>query len=572
MDLRRLSVTKPYTLFISVTRPLTHVISTTPQPQQDHHSQPPPLKPQSHSDSSNSNLIKCVSSILSKPSLDHSKCKLLLPSLCPHEFDRLLLDLRLNVNPKTVLNFFYFASDSCKFRFTVRSYCLLIRLLLFSNLLSPARLLLIRLIDGKMPVVYLNNPKDRHIEIAAEMVDLNVVTERDIGFQVADLLVHVYCTQFKNVGFSYAIDVLSTFSSKGIFPSLKTCNFLLSSLVKANEVQKGIEMYETICRGVCPDVYLFSTAINAFCKGGRIEDAIGLFTKMEELGIAPNIVTYNNIIHGLCKNGRLDEAFQFKEKMVLRQLEPSLVTYSILINGFIKLEKFDDANYILNEMSNMGFVPNEFVYNTLIDGYCKNGNINEALDIRDDMISKGMSPNSVTFNSLIQGFCKSGQMDHAENVLEEMLSRGLVVNQGAFTSVIRLLCVSSKFDSALRFVEEMLLRNLRPGDGLLTSLLEFRHEKLIVLYNVDHFHFPVIISSCLVAGLVMSYILLKRGVCMRGGTCKDRNTTHHLIRKKTDDVDLNDLIAGGILLLHMGDLPCILLAMASSTSSIDPDQ
>ena len=110
------------------------------------------------------------------------------------------------------LHFFDFASNSLKFRFTVRSYCLLICLLLSSNLLSPARLLLIRLIDGMMPVLFANNLANRHVEITSTMVHLNEVTEPVIGVQVADLLIHVYIGQFKNEGFGHAIEVFFNIS------------------------------------------------------------------------------------------------------------------------------------------------------------------------------------------------------------------------------------------------------------------------------------------------------------------------------------------------------------------------
>ncbi|KAF3949268.1 hypothetical protein CMV_024843 [Castanea mollissima] len=484
MDLRRLcTITKPTPIFYPITRPLTCVTSTSsashnnqnqPQPQ-------PPLQPlELESDPPkppNQSLFNWVSSILSNPSLDSSKCKSLIPHLSPHHFDTILFSVALvnsnaKPNPKTTLNFFYFASQSFNFRFTLRSYCILIRLLILSNLVSPARLLLIRLIDGKMPVLsYANTKNLLHIEIATMMADFNSTTppERALGVQVSDLLVHVYCTQFKNLDFG--VDVFCLLARKGMFPSIKTCNFLLSSLVKANELSKSYEVFEMTCQGVSPDVYLFSTAINAFCKGGKVEDGIGLFLKMEEVGIVPNVVTYNSIIHGLCKNGRLDEAFHFKERMLRNKVKPSLITYSVLINGFVRLEKFDEANCVLKEMLDKGFVPNEIVYNTLIDGYCKTGNISEALKIRGDMVFKGIMPNSVTLNSLTQGFCKSNEIERAEHILGEMLLRGLNVSQVTYTAVIKGLCMKSRLESALQFTGEMLTRNLRPSDVLLTTLV-----------------------------------------------------------------------------------------------------
>ena len=76
------------------------------------------------------------------------------------------------------------------------------------------------------------------------------VTEPVIGVQTVDLLIHIYSTQFKNEGLGHAIEVFSILASEGIFPSLKTCTILLTSLVRANEVQKAIEVFGIMCRGV----------------------------------------------------------------------------------------------------------------------------------------------------------------------------------------------------------------------------------------------------------------------------------------------------------------------------------
>ncbi|KAK8537802.1 hypothetical protein V6N13_096395 [Hibiscus sabdariffa] len=182
-----------------------------------------------------------------------------------------------------------------------------------SNHSSAARLLLIRLIDGKLPLFSPNDNAISHIQIASALPDLNTSFK---GVAGVDLLLHLYYTQFKNVCFTGAIDVFFTLAGKGIFPSSKTCHFFLNSLVKANELQKAYQVFETLSRSISLDVYLCTTMINGFCKGGRIQDAIALFSRMETLGISPNVVTYNNIIHGLCKSGRLDEAFQIKQNMI----------------------------------------------------------------------------------------------------------------------------------------------------------------------------------------------------------------------------------------------------------------
>ncbi|WJX88233.1 hypothetical protein P8452_70342 [Trifolium repens] len=333
MDFAKHITTKPPLIF---TRPLTWITSTIPRYQSRQSPPPPPPPPPD----SNKPPLASLLSILTHKVLDSSKCKTILPHLTSQEFERLFFIHHSTVNLKTTLDFFRFASTHYKFRFTVRSNCLLIRLLLASNHLPRARFMLKRLIDGNV-LTPLKNLDGRLSEIASSFLELNRLTDRSYG--ELDLLLHILCSQFQHLGFHWAFDIFTLFTSNGVFPSLKTCNFLMSSLVRSNELHKSYRVFDAVCRGgFSLDVYTYATAINAFSKGGKVDDAVGLFFKMEEQGVLPNVVTYNNLIDGLCKSGRLEEAFRFKDKMVENKVNPSLVTYGILVNGLMKAEKFDE--------------------------------------------------------------------------------------------------------------------------------------------------------------------------------------------------------------------------------------
>ncbi|CAA2983545.1 Hypothetical predicted protein [Olea europaea subsp. europaea] len=261
---------------------------------------------------------KWVSSNLSSLRLNTSKWKHLLTQLTPHHFDTIFLEIYHLIDPTIALKFFYFASAFAGFKFKLRSYCLLIHLLVSKNLDSAARFLLIRLIDKRVPMILNDNiDGSMHKEITVLLANLYSGLDKfNANIRTFDILVHVFASQFKSLGFDVAVVVFRLLASKGLFPSFKTSNFLLSSLIKADELEKCCEVFNIISSAILPDVYLFSTTINALCKGGKVNDAVMLFKKMEDVGIAPNVVTYNNLLHGLCKKGNLEEAFQLKEKML----------------------------------------------------------------------------------------------------------------------------------------------------------------------------------------------------------------------------------------------------------------
>ena len=218
----------------------------------------------------------------------------------------------------------------------------------------------------------------------------SLIFDKETKRRVSDLLIEVYCTEFKREGCYLALDLFLVLAKKSMYSSKTTCNVLLTSLVRAKEFQKCCEVFEVVCEGVSPDVYLFTTVINAFCKRGRVEEGIELLAKMEEAGVVPNVVTYNTVIDGLGVIGRYDEVFMLKEKMVENGVEPTLVTYSVLVKDLIKAKRIGDAYGVVKKMTEKGFPPNVIVYNNLTNGLIEAGSLSKAIEVKEDMVSKGL--------------------------------------------------------------------------------------------------------------------------------------------------------------------------------------
>ncbi|KAL3323922.1 hypothetical protein AABB24_038214, partial [Solanum stoloniferum] len=160
MDVRRLKIPKPIAIFSHIKRPLTCVIYTASSDQiseplqKAQSNKPNPTSEKKQKKGLDLNLRKWVVSVLSNPPVDSLKIKDLLTLLTPQQFDAIFLEIYSSLKPLNVLKFFHVASGTCGFSFSVRSYCTLLRLLVASNHDVPARLLLIRLVDGNLPALF----------------------------------------------------------------------------------------------------------------------------------------------------------------------------------------------------------------------------------------------------------------------------------------------------------------------------------------------------------------------------------------------------------------------------------
>jgi pentatricopeptide repeat protein len=57
--------------------------------------------------------------------------------------------------------------------------------------------------------------------------------------------------------------------------------------------------------GLQPNVVVYGTLVNSYCKTGRIDDALNLFHEMSLKGIRPTDLVYKIILHELFQAGRV---------------------------------------------------------------------------------------------------------------------------------------------------------------------------------------------------------------------------------------------------------------------------
>ncbi|KAL0327672.1 UNVERIFIED_CONTAM: Pentatricopeptide repeat-containing protein, chloroplastic [Sesamum angustifolium] len=367
-------------------------------------------------------------SILSTANLNINHCKDLLTHFNPHQFDSIFWEIHKYVNASTALKFFYFACESCSFRFTLRSYCVLFHLLVSKNLDSGARLLLIRLIDGKLPVTLRDDVGDLHKEIANVLADTYLGSDKfRNGIKGFDILVHVYASEFKNLGFDVTMDVFRFLAARGLVPSFKTCNVLMTLLVKANEPEKSYELKKRMVDcGVKPTLVTYSVLINGLMKLEKFDevdcilkemlDALKLYYMLQDKGFAANKVTSNALILGLCKVGKMHE-----------------------------------AKLLVKSMLDKGIGLDTFTYNALIYGCCKD-RLEAGLKLKEEMAEKGISPDIVTYNLLMHGLCNKGKMDNALMVWHEIRRNGLVPSVNSYGVMIGGFCNVGKLEEAIQFL------------------------------------------------------------------------------------------------------------------------
>jgi leucine-rich PPR motif-containing protein len=229
-------------------------------------------------------------------------------------------------DPKRLLHFFDWSASVMGVPQNLNSFSILAIALCNSSLFALANGVLERMMGTRKPPLEII---DSIVRCYTECGGSNLV--------VFEILVNAY----KKMGLlNEAASVFLEAKNGGFFPSLVCCNSLLKDLVKCNRMELFWKVYDGMLESkISPDVYTYTTVINAHSKVGNVEEVRRVLFEMEEKGCSPNLVTFNVVIGGLCRSGAVDEALELKKSMAGKGLLPDAYTYSILVDGFMKQGK-----------------------------------------------------------------------------------------------------------------------------------------------------------------------------------------------------------------------------------------
>lgn len=88
-----------------------------------------------------------------------------------------------------------------------------------------------------------------------------------------------------------------------------------------------------------PDVYTYTTLIDAYSKIGASKKAEGVLALMEEDGVPANVLTYNSLISSWARNGDQsapEEAERILDRMISAGIKPETSSYTALMNVYSK--------------------------------------------------------------------------------------------------------------------------------------------------------------------------------------------------------------------------------------------
>ncbi|KAE9459025.1 hypothetical protein C3L33_09071, partial [Rhododendron williamsianum] len=253
----------------------------------------------------------------------------------------------------------------------------------------------------------------------------------------------------------------------GIVPDVCTFTIMVDACCRCGRVGKAFELVKEMeGLGFEPNVVTYHCLINGYvelgdgyCKVCKMEEAEKVLQDMKQVpSFTMDERAYGVLIDAYCRNGRMDEALRMKDEMLGLGLEMNLFICNSIINGYCKLGQVHEAEGLVISMSSWKLKPDSYTYNTLLDGYCREGHTTEAFSICDKMIEEHIEPSIVTYNTLLKGLCRRGAFADALQLWHLLLKRGVALNEVSYGIILDGFLKMENSEGALMLWKHVLAR------------------------------------------------------------------------------------------------------------------
>ncbi|KAL5854667.1 hypothetical protein ACOSQ3_004528 [Xanthoceras sorbifolium] len=312
----------------------------------------------------------------------------------------------------------------------------------------------------------------------------------------------------KNGKFDSSIKLFDKMKQNGLAPDAVTYNTLLSGCIKVkhgypkalelvqelkyNRLQMDGVMYgiilavcasNNLCEeaqnyfdqmkdeGHSPNLYHYSSLLNAYSSGGNYKKADELVQEMKSSGLVPNKVILTTLLKVYVRGGLFEKSRELLDELDTLGYAEDEMPYCILMDGLSKAGHLDEARAIFRELQEKHVKSDGYAHSIMISAFCRGGLFEEAKQLSGDLEAKFGKYDLVLLNSMLCAYCRAGEMENVMNVMKKMDELAISPDYNTFNILIKYFCKEKLYLLAYRTMEDMHSKGHQPEEELCCSLI-----------------------------------------------------------------------------------------------------
>ncbi|QCE05494.1 urease accessory protein [Vigna unguiculata] len=253
------------------------------------------------------------------------------------------------------------------------------------------------------------------------------------------------------------VDTLDRIMRRSTFRSpsmIVNCSLMLRILergrVAESESDVVVLLKRMLQKNLLHENVVWSLVLHAKVAFGDLDSAWGLYGEMVRRGFEPNAFVYTSFVGAFCRDGRVGEAISLVREMEGKELRPYGETYEHVVAA-----DSEECVRVFDEMVRVGFVPGCVVFNKVVERLCEKGEVEKANGMLSVLMDKGFSPDDVTYSLLMQGYTRKEEVQEVLKLYYEMEYKRVNPGLSVFVTVVRCLCRCGKVEEAERYLRVM---------------------------------------------------------------------------------------------------------------------
>ncbi|KAF5930094.1 hypothetical protein HYC85_030967 [Camellia sinensis] len=265
-----------------------------------------------------------------------------------------------------------------------------------------------------------------------------------------------------NIGFSSAISACAGIQAlnqgqqihaqsivSGYMLDLSIGNALICLYARCGMIKDAYLAFEKI---EAKDNISWNGLISGFAQSGHCEEALEVFSRMNQAGVEPNMFTFGSAVSAAANTANIKQGKQIHARIIKMGYDTETEASNVLITLYAKCGSLDDAKREFLEMPEK----NEVSWNAMITGYSQHGCGRDAIELFEEMKRLAVMPNHVTFVGVLSACSHVGLVEKGLGYFNSMSKEhGLVPKPEHYVCVVDILGRAGFLCRAREFIKAM---------------------------------------------------------------------------------------------------------------------
>ncbi|KAF9618191.1 hypothetical protein IFM89_000660, partial [Coptis chinensis] len=225
--------------------------------------------------------------------------------------------------------------------------------------------------------------------------------------------------------------------------------------------------------------YVQNSILDMYSKCGSFDDAVNLFSTMEDR----DVIAWNVISMGCVHNDCYEEACNYFWFMIREGISPDEASFSTALHASANLAALDQGILIHGQIIKYGFIENVCVCSPLITMYARCGCLTDANRVFEEIENR----NVVCWTALIAAYHQHGIGDRVIELFEEMLAEGTDPDYITYVSVLSACSHSKRVKEGFHYFNSMSnVHKMKPGPEHYSCMVDML-SRAGLLYEAKEF-------------------------------------------------------------------------------------